>query len=315
MLPEPPRRAIGLAYLLARIADTLADSWGGPPWTREDLLIDFRAALRMAARGSDGRFALPPLPDHLPPAETRLLADSSAALELLAATPRHSRQLIGRVVRSLIGGMLFDLRRFRRGGLSGLDRWDELDLYTYQIAGVVGVFWTDLAILCGVWPREARDRLAWWGLRYGKGLQLVNVLRDVRNDLDRGRVYLPADDLAAAGLCSADLRRPEKNEPFQQVLGGYIRTAQEHLAYAHNYVCAIPRRHYRLRLASLWPLWLGLATLQRLQACPNLLEAPPVRIPQKTTNRLLALSLVCAPSNRLVTCVYRRLVKPLRRLP
>ena len=50
------------------------------------------------------------------------------------------------------------------------------------------------------------------GVRFGKGLQLVNILRDLPADLRNGRCYLPADKLAEAGLAPADLLTRERNQ-------------------------------------------------------------------------------------------------------
>src|SRR5437870_4976362 len=82
-----------------------------------------------------------------------------------------------------------------------LDTLDELDGYTYLVAGCVGEFWTDLHL-------AHRPRLRGWepsvmratGVRFGKALQMTNVLRDVPADLAHGRCYLPARELATLGL-------------------------------------------------------------------------------------------------------------------
>jgi farnesyl-diphosphate farnesyltransferase len=298
---------VALAYLLARIADTLADSWGGPAVVRRDLLLHFRAALGEAALGRPPPFELPPPPSRLRGAEERLLRSSAAALALLANTPRALRPAIERVVLTLTEGMLVDMERFEPAEPTALATAAELDRYTYLIAGCVGEFWTDIGIHTGVWTPAQRSRLAAGGVRFGKGLQLVNILRDVASDFRRGRVYLPAEDLAKAALRPEDLGDPACFPRLRPLYGHYIEAAAEHLAAGQNYILAVPRRHYRFRLACIWPLWIGLATLRALAACPNVLASPPIRIPQGVTNRLLARSLVCAVSDRLLERMHGRL--------
>jgi farnesyl-diphosphate farnesyltransferase len=218
--------------------------------------------------------------------------------------------LIHHVVSTLTEGMLFDLAFFGSADPTAVKTFAELDRYTYLIAGVVGEFWTDLAVAVGVWKEERRAELAALGIRFGKGLQLVNILRDIRADLrNRGRVYLPAAELAAAGLTPGDLTQAGAFAAFRPLYGRYIGLAQSHFRAAQRYILAVPRRRLRLRLACIWPLWIGLATLRALSACPNILTAPPVRIPQRETYRLLGLSLLCAPSNRLLETVFRSLVR------
>ena len=81
--------------------------------------------------------------------------------------------------------------------LAALPSFDDLDRYTYLVAGCVGEFWTETTV-------AATPALSGWdvprmsalGVGFGKALQLTNVLRDVPADLRAGRCYLPADWLA-----------------------------------------------------------------------------------------------------------------------
>ena len=212
ILPPRMRRSASLAYLLARAADTLADSWGGEASRRRVLVEEFRDALDSTATGISPAYALPPLPECLSPSERTLLRHICPAFSVLAATPPRARRLITRVVMTLTEGMLFDFINFDdegRGSPSALRTFSELDRYTYLIAGVVGEFWTDLAVCSGVWPPRMRRILAPLGVRFGKGLQLVNILRDIPSDFTRRkRVYLPRDELDAASVPVRRLNDP-----------------------------------------------------------------------------------------------------------
>src|ERR1019366_1978813 len=92
-------------------------------------------------------------------------------------------------------GQELDLRRFAGASAKSLValRIDaELDQYTYLVAGCVGEFWTRM---CRAHLAELEEwkngRMEELGVRFGKGLQLVNVLRDIPKDLRIGRCYLP----------------------------------------------------------------------------------------------------------------------------
>ena len=76
----------------------------------------------------------------------------------------------------------------------------ELDRYTYLVAGCVGEFWTEM-MAAHTRPLATWDmaRMSELGVRFGKALQLTNVLRDVSKDLRLGRCYLPQTELEAAG--------------------------------------------------------------------------------------------------------------------
>lgn len=92
----------------------------------------------------------------------------------------------------LIAGMRMDLRHRPYADMP------ELRLYTWRAAGTVGVW---LAELYGVRDRWALERAA----LLGQAMQLTNIVRDVGEDLARGRLYLPLDRLRAAGLSREQL--------------------------------------------------------------------------------------------------------------
>ncbi len=89
--------------------------------------------------------------------------------------------------------------------------WDELRVYCYHVAGVVGL------IMCRVFglADAAAERQA---VVMGEAMQLTNILRDVGEDAAMGRVYLPAEDLARFGVRRADLLAGVVNEPFRQLM-------------------------------------------------------------------------------------------------
>ena len=76
-----------------------------------------------------------------------------------------------------------------------------LEEYTYLVAGCVGEFWTKICLL--EWPNYARlspEEMLVFGKDFGKGLQLVNILRDYPLDLQAGRSYLPVSNLEEIAL-------------------------------------------------------------------------------------------------------------------
>ena len=102
-------------------------------------------------------------------------------------------------------------------------------------------------------------------IRFGKALQLTNILRDLPGDLQQGRCYLPAIDLAAADLEPTDLLSPANWPKLKPVFIPWLTKANEHFAAAWQYTLMIPHEHYRLRLACAWPILMGKRTLHLLQ--------------------------------------------------
>jgi farnesyl-diphosphate farnesyltransferase len=224
-------------------------------------------------------------------------------LARVARLPERDRAGVREVLSVLTSGMLFDLQRFPgedAAGLAALDTLEELDRYTYLVAGCVGEFWTDLHV-------AHRPRLAGWntpamratGVRFGKALQMTNVLRDVPGDLAHGRCYLPARELASLGLAPADLLAPAGATHARPLLDRLLGVALEHYDAAWRYTLAVPQREWRMRLACAWPLLIGQATLEALAAHPNPLAAsPPVKVPRAAVRAILARSLVSVWSDR-----------------
>ncbi len=329
VVPSDVRAQVGVAYLLARAADTIADTdliehplrlqyltrfreWVMDPIRREDVLREVQAALLVhlgdPRSGSQTR-----------PGERTLLTHLMECGLLLHSFALPDQALISQVVGTLAHGMQKDLTRFpgrtiQTGGGQGLvslTTVDELDQYTYDAAGCVGEFWTRL--MCAhraalrAWDVEA---MASVGVRFGKGLQLTNVLRDLASDLRRGRCYIPIAVLEPAGLRPADLLDPATLPKFRPVLTRLLRIALEHLDQGWLYTMAIPSREVRLRLACAWPILFAVKTLQRLSGSPSLLDPEvTLKMTRGEVYRIMALTGGAVGWGRLLTGYYGHLRK------
>jgi len=272
VLPAPMRDPVGLAYLLARAADTIADTSLIEPTRRLALLLAWRAAVGGDTR-EDTRAAIRQVADEVAGQQTladekRLLESLESALAVLDQLGAADRAAVRDIVVTLTTGMEFDLRTFPAegsGDLAVLSDASELDRYTYLVAGCVGEFWTKMTYAHV--PRTfeaAEETVIARGVRFGKALQLTNILRDCAKDLRIGRCYLPASMLERYGLTAASLLEPGASLRARPVLAELMATAVAHYRAAADYTFAIPRSSIRLRLACLWPILIGLQTLRLL---------------------------------------------------
>ena len=274
VLPGPVRPQIGLAYLLARTTDTIADTRLLPSAQRLDALERLRDRI---GTGSGPRLDFGGLARlQGSAAERALLERVEEALTVLAAFEPADQQRIREVLSVITSGQELDLARFGEADekrIVALANEAELDDYTYRVAGCVGEFWTGMCRV-HLFPEAEVDEgfLRANGVRFGKGLQLVNVLRDLALDLQQGRCYLPADRLAAAGLAPADLLEPGNAARFRPLYHEYLGQAEAHLAAGWAYTNALPRRQVRVRLACAWPVLIGVKTLEKLRV-GNVLDA------------------------------------------
>lgn len=310
VLPGRIRPPIGLAYLLARTTDTIADT--------ELLPLDQRLAALQALRARILGAPAPPLDfaglarHQGAPAERLLLERCESSLTLLRALTPEDQQRVRQVLDIIASGQELDLRRFAGASAErvlALRTDAELDDYTYRVAGCVGEFWTRMC-RAHLFPNSPLDEGALLanGVRFGQGLQLVNVLRDLPSDLHQGRCYLPAQGLAAAGLSPADLLTPANEPRMRPLYDAWLDKAQAHLLAGWTYTNALPRRSVRVRLACAWPILIGRETIRLLRAGRVLDPRQRHKVSRRQVKRLLWRSVLCYP----FPPAWRRLVPPNR---
>jgi farnesyl-diphosphate farnesyltransferase len=210
LLPEPTRGAVGIAYLLFRIADTFED---GVNWPRERRLAALDRFVELLGRDPAEAEALAveclgdPPSDHAGYRE--LLARMPLVLRELAALPAGTREVIVRYVTRSVEGMQAFVRRADERDRLNLGTIEELRDYCYAVAGIVGEMLTELYLEGRVELRAPAEALRHRAAAFGEGLQLVNILKDAPRDAEEGRVYLPpgatavALELARRGLDAA----------------------------------------------------------------------------------------------------------------
>jgi farnesyl-diphosphate farnesyltransferase len=307
ILPAGMRDPVGLAYLLARAADTIADTALIPPAERLDLLLALRECVN--GRGDPALFAdrlSREVANHQTESKEKALLESiRPAFDVLTQLDDADRTAVRGIVTTLTEGMEFDLRTFpdeRSGELGALQDLSDLDRYTYLVAGCVGEFWTTMtyAHQPGVLkadPAIMRCR----GIRFGKALQMVNVLRDCGSDLRIGRCYLPKELLDRHRCEPRDLLEPANSRRMRPVLFELVRLTLNHFREAMAYTLAIPRTAVRLRLACLWPILIGLETLVLLVENEAWLDPGKVsKIDRKKVYRILGGSTALVMSDSLL---------------
>ena len=297
ILPSAIRPQISLAYLLARTTDTIADTEVIPLVFRQGAL----AALKGRILGeSSAKLDFGQLAENQASASERVLLERcEEALQILASFGPADLSRIREVLTVIISGQDLDLRRFAGAGVQrvvALENDAALDDYTYRVAGCVGEFWTKTC-RARLFPGSPLDDEALLrdGIRFGKGLQLVNILRDIPADLRNGRCYLPATALAAGGLTAEDLFLPANESRFRPVYETYLGRAQAHLTAGWNYTNSLPRRQVRVRLACAWPVLFGAGTLRKLRSDKVLDPEYRVKISRAEVRQIILRSLVLYP--------------------
>jgi farnesyl-diphosphate farnesyltransferase len=192
------QRAASLGYLLARTSDTLTDAVAAPVEDRLNSLQGFIGVVE--GQGHSLQWSGKILAGTANPKERQLLGNTMRIIDALEKLPDHEGILVREVFTTITSGQIFDLNYFSHactGNPLALPDDETLENYTWRVAGSVGEFWTRLGFLTlgDQFSNAPESELLPLGRNYGKGLQLVNILRDLPVDLAQGRCYLPVKNL------------------------------------------------------------------------------------------------------------------------
>lgn len=313
VLPQELRPAISLAYLFARASDTIADTKVVPRDRRRELLALFRQQFERGAKPEDLALIRGDLaPAQSLPAEKLLLEKLDDCFAMFASLPAEDQRRIAALLDIIARGQDGDLVQFpgeTEKELASFETDTQLDDYTFAVAGCVGEFWTKMSMahvpaLAG-WDLPMMVAL---GIRFGKGLQLTNILRDIPKDLRIGRCYLPSQGLAEAGLRPADLLSCDTTDKFHPLYQRYLDLTLGHLDCGWRFTLSIPPSLWRLRLACAWPILIALKTIALLRESRDVLDpARRVKVTRGEVYRIMLLSLIACRSDSRMNAMFERL--------
>lgn len=206
LLSGRTRSSVGLSYLLFRCADTLEDAATWPIDERKTALEAF-ASMLLDDDGACDRATIDRWLARGPSMHAgylRLLAALPEVLGEVARLPPAAASAVRSHVRRTALGM----RDMVEDCADGLKSIEALRQYCYVVAGIVGELLTKLFVQDASGLEAVQDELAAEERRFGEGLQLVNILKDERDDLAEGRSFLPAgvDRGELLALAADDLR-------------------------------------------------------------------------------------------------------------
>ncbi|WP_182086748.1 phytoene/squalene synthase family protein [Aureimonas sp. ME7] len=215
LFDAPTRESVTMLYAWCRHCDDVVDGQDAGSAVRSD---DGRpVAERIAGLRRDTALAFDGRPDGLHPAFAAL-----AAVIARHAIPRHDAD-------EHLAGFAMD------GEDRAYETLDELMLYCWRVAGVVGVM---MARIMGVRDEAVLDRASDLGLAF----QLTNIARDVVDDARAGRIYLPREWLRDEGLAPGDLADPARNAAVFRLQRRLVLAAEPYYASARIGVASLPPR-------------------------------------------------------------------------
>jgi farnesyl-diphosphate farnesyltransferase len=192
LLPDPTRQEVSIAYLLFRIADTFEDSAIWSSERRIEALQTFEALMDEPTPGNAEQCARMWTEDSPTDHDgyQNLLEETPTVLQEFTSLDDEAQRIIRKHVKRTAQKMGSYVRRTDTNGTLRLRTMEELQVYCYAVAGIVGEMLTDLFIQnCSSLERVEgylRERAPY----FGEGLQLTNILKDTNVDVEEGRSYL-----------------------------------------------------------------------------------------------------------------------------
>lgn len=200
LLPRDEREAMHSVYAFCRYADDLIDE----EEAGTEIIEPSQRTLRKRERLNRLRAEV----------ERCYRGESRHPILLPLSTVVRRFQIPKQYFLTLLDGMEMDLVRSRYA------TFEELREYCYSVASVVGLICIEIF---GYQYEETKE----YAVNLGIALQLTNILRDVKADAQRGRIYLPQEDLRAFGYSDEELLSNRYNLPFIELMRFETRRARE----------------------------------------------------------------------------------------
>lgn len=229
LLPKAKRDGMSALYAFCRAVDDIADELSIPLPERRAQLAAWRAQIKLACTDGVPQF---PIARELQP----IIRQYGLAFDLFDA---------------LLLGVEMDL------DINRYQDYEQLELYCYRVASVVGLLSIEIF---GYSNPACRD----YAIYLGKALQLTNILRDVRTDAQRGRIYLPLGELARFEVAQEEILRLEYSQRYVRLAASVAGRASQFYQLAHRTLPVTDRRSMiaaELMGSVYWRL------LEKLQSC------------------------------------------------
>jgi farnesyl-diphosphate farnesyltransferase len=308
-LPSALERAVRVAYLLCRIADTIEDDGNAEPALKADLLDRMLAAFDGADAEADflkRATAIGGASDHV-----ALVRGTGIVLQVFRDLPLAARDRVRHWVTEMVVGMKKFVLKYPRG--LRIESVAEYQEYCWYVAGTVGHMLTDLwrAYAPRQFGAQQYDRLLSKAKAFGEALQTVNILKDIAWDAEHeNAIYIPGQTLRAHGSSHETILSPAHEAANHAAVREYVQLAKHDLDAALEYTLNIPRRHPAIRMFCILPLLMAQATLRDLEGSRAMLRrGGTVKISRREVKALLFIAPLLVMSNaglRWLTARVRR---------
>jgi len=288
-----------VAYLLLRVSDYFEDTEEMQSDEKIALLNMWVNVLRDEARIDDLLKTFTIKDADNPDA---IVAEHAKDVVLhLRSLPAPAQEIIvHHVINSTLG-----MARWAQRGPKVNDEM-ELDDYMFEVAGRVGYLVTQLFAWYSINIRKKEQEIMPLAREFGLGLQTVNVIRGLREDFDRGWMYVPQNFLERIGISQEQLFDPAHRQEALKVLDMMTDKAERHLSQALIYVKSLPWWQHGIRLGCIFPLMFAIRTLAISRRNALVFESE-AKITREEVKRIVKDAMLWGWSNRWLDSYYQKL--------
>ena len=262
-LPKDLHIYVGHSYLICRLLDTLEDAYDITVETKIKALDKAISCITSVDNfdKADDIFKHLAETSDIKPYEKILLKNSFKIFECVDTFPEKVQTIVRKWTIEMAEGM----KKYSFGSDKSkvqLASKDELEDYTYYVAGTVGELLSQLFTLNHFKVPEASKKIMFQNsIAFGKALQYVNIIKDSREDFEEDRCFIPADLLEKRSISLDEFFKNDRKEDIKAIYIELIERAEKYLDDAIEYINIVPKRLWKIRLFCIWPVAMAYATL------------------------------------------------------
>ncbi len=315
IMPRKERQIFTVAYLLCRIADTIADTRLLSIEERIYFIKNYPGLVKTQDKELLTKYtALNSKIDKKFDKEILLLEHLSLCLENYSKLDPRAKEDISEVVTAVSNAMEWDLTYFTDEDspylIKAVATTNDTENYCKAMGGAPGIFWAKLLL-----KGKKNDEFIAQACQIGQALQITNILKDIASDIKLGRIYLPITDLTKHSLMPQDLLEKKNYKLFVPVVYKWLHYGLNNISAAPKFLKQIPFYKVFTRAAIMWPVLWALETYGAILRSRNLFDIKyRPKIERKIIYRTMFLTPLFVWSDTIFTYLFNKKYKAIKSL-
>lgn len=258
ILPRYMRFMLSYGYLIARAMDSVVDEAD----IDDRLKIRFLNAVKSSVFGKSSNYLTEEFKKEVSHTLTgsykELIMQIDEIIEYFKSQLSEEDIVVfNKLIKGLFAGMMIDIEGFVDGCIVDMKT---LDMYVSLVGGIPALYWYDV---CRRYKDSVfRGNFYLSAYRIGKALQYTNILKDLKEDIKRERLYIPRSYLVEKGITLSDLENPANISRIKDFIRSVVIICVDYLDESERFISSIDPSEFSLKLSLIWPVYWAMDTLQ-----------------------------------------------------